>query len=275
MDVVMLCLPPILVGLFVGVCSGLLGIGGGSILVPIFKLGFSMEPIVCTATSLFTIIPTSVSGAATHIRNKTCIPKLGVAMGVGGAITSPVGVWLASNSPGWAIMVASAAVIIYSSYTMLRKAIKMGSAKARVGANNGEASLLHAEEAVPEIGRRELLIGAAIGFAAGVLSGYVGLGGGFLIIPLTMQFLNTSMKLTGGTSLIAVLIIVFPGVIYQAFLGNVDWIVGICVAVGSIPGAIVGATLVNRIPERALRFAFAGFLFVGATLLVIEQLGVF
>ena len=124
MDVFGLAALSIVVGFFVGVLSGMLGIGGGTVLVPIFKLGYAMDAIASTATSLFTIIPTSISGMITHIRNKTCIPALGVAAGIGGAITSPVGVWLASISPEWTIMVAAALVIAYSASTMFQKAIK-------------------------------------------------------------------------------------------------------------------------------------------------------
>ena len=124
MDVFGIATLSIVVGFFVGVLSGMLGIGGGTVLVPIFKLGYAMDAIASTATSLFTIIPTSISGMITHIRNKTCIPALGVAAGIGGAITSPVGVWLASISPEWMIMVAAALVIAYSASTMFQKAIK-------------------------------------------------------------------------------------------------------------------------------------------------------
>ena len=112
----------VVVGLLVGVLSGLLGIGGGTIMVPIFRLGFGLSAIEATATSLFTIIPTSLSGCVTHIKNKTCIVPLGLAAGIGGAITSPLGVWLASISPAWLIMVAAAAIIGYSAVNMLRKA---------------------------------------------------------------------------------------------------------------------------------------------------------
>ena len=69
-----LFLVSLVVGLVVGVLAGLLGIGGGMLLVPAFKLGYAMDSLMCTATSLFTIIPTSISGAVSHIRNKTCLP---------------------------------------------------------------------------------------------------------------------------------------------------------------------------------------------------------
>ena len=65
-----------------------------------------------------------------------------------------------------------------------------------------------------------------------------------------------------------------PGVIEQAVLGNIDYMVGVAMMVGSIPGAIVGANLVKRVPERALRFAFALFLLLMAVLLVVNEASV-
>lgn len=279
MEIVGMAIASILVGLGVGVLSGLLGIGGGTILVPVFKLGFGLSAIASTATSLFTIIPTSVSGAISHIRNKSCIPKLGVAAGLGGAVTSSLGVWLASISPDWAIMVAAAIIIGYSSFTMLKKAASMKPAKraadAAAGATEGAAAAPEPEALppVPSMSAKQLAIGAAIGLVAGVASGYVGVGGGFIMVPLMTQLLSTPMKLTSGTSLIAVMILAIPGVIEQALLGNVHWVIGIAIACGSIPGAAIGARLVQRVPERTLRFIFGGFLLVAAALLVVEQCG--
>lgn len=281
-----LFLVSLVVGLAVGVLSGLLGIGGGMLLVPAFKLGYAMDSLMCTATSLFTIIPTSVSGAISHIRNKTCLPKLGVAAGLGGACLSPLGVWLATLSPDWAVMGAAALIIAYSSVTMFRKALKApkvprgagaGAADAaakEAAAEDRAAAIERAHAEAPAIGWREAGIGAAIGLFAGLASGYVGVGGGFIMVPLMMSILHVPMKLTSGTSLIAVMILAVPGTVTQALLGNINWIAGIAVACGSIPGATLGAKLIPKVPERQLRFLFAGFLVVAAVLLVVNQLGV-
>lgn len=281
-----LFLVSLVVGLAVGVLAGLLGIGGGMLLVPAFKLGYAMDSLMCTATSLFTIIPTSVSGAISHIRNKTCLPKLGVAAGLGGACLSPLGVWLATLSPDWAVMGAAALIIAYSSVTMFRKALKApkvprgagaGAADAaakEAAAEDRAAAIARAHAEAPAIGWREAGIGAAIGLFAGLASGYVGVGGGFIMVPLMMSILHVPMKLTSGTSLIAVMILAVPGTVTQALLGNINWIAGIAVACGSIPGATLGAKLIPKVPERQLRFLFAGFLVVAAVLLVVNQLGV-
>ncbi|MEC4183595.1 sulfite exporter TauE/SafE family protein [Adlercreutzia sp. R21] len=271
----------LVVGLVVGVLAGLLGVGGGMLLVPAFKLGYAMDSLMCTATSLFTIIPTSVSGAISHVRNKTCLPKLGVAAGVGGACLSPVGVWLATLSPDWCVMGAAALIIGYSAITMFRKALKApkvgkgaaAAASPEAAAAERAAAIERAHREAPAIGWREVAVGFAIGLGAGLASGYVGVGGGFIMVPLMMSILRVPMKLTSGTSLIAVMILAVPGVVTQALLGNINWVAGIAVACGSIPGAALGAKLIPKVPERQLRFLFAGFLVVAAALLVVNQLG--
>lgn len=270
------------VGIIVGMLSGMLGVGGGTVLVPVFKLLYGMPAIAATATSLFTIIPTSLSGVITHVRNRTCIPLLGVAAGVGGAIVSPVGVWLASISPEWTIMVAAALVIGYSAITMFRKALRLRTKKRMQLAGLPETAKGSSE---PELHRQSELvlppkgrmfgIGFCIGLIAGVVSGYVGVGGGFIMVPLFMQLLGTPMKMTSGTSLIAVMILAIPGTIAQAMLGNVDWLAGILIAIGTIPGAAIGSKLMVRVSELALRFGFSIFLLIAAALLVLNQVDFF
>ena len=318
---------PVLVGVFIGILSGLLGIGGGTIMVPVFRLAFGLSPLMSTATSLFTIIPTSISGAVSHIKGKTCVPALGLAMGLGGALTSPVGVWLASLSPAWLVMLAAALIIGYSAVNMLRKAVKApskrktaesrressgpsaaapGDSGARRSAARPSAScasLLRSDgeinsaqtapsspgaaaegvgtgnhdetaPAVPKLSRKQLLIGAAIGLGAGLMSGYVGVGGGFIMVPLMLSLIHIPMKLASGTSLIAILILAIPGTFENGIAGNIDYVVGLSVAIGSIPGAVLGAMLVKRVPERVLRFIFGGFLIIAAIVLFLNEFGI-
>lgn len=272
---------PAAVGLFIGVLSGLLGIGGGTIMVPVFRLGFGLSPLLSTATSLFTIIPTSISGAVSHLKGKTCVPSLGLAMGLGGAVTSPIGVWLASLSPSWLVMLGAALCIGYSAVNMLGKAIKVSPKPSKQdgvanGAEGGEApeAAAPAAPAAPKLTRKQLVVGACIGLGAGLASGYVGLGGGFIMVPLMLSFVGIPMKLASGTSLIAVLLLAIPGTIENGLAGNIDYVVGLSVAVGSIPGAIIGARLVSMVPERALRFVFGGFLIVAAVVLFLNEFGI-
>lgn len=287
----------IVCGLFIGILSGLLGIGGGMVMVPILRLGFGLPAVGATATSLFTIVPTSVTGFVTHIRNKTCVPKLGIAAGIGGAIMSPVGVLLANASPAWLVMLVAAVIMCYSSFNMFRKALKApkegslvskvrqaASAKKNAAAPAKrtpeereaarQARLAEMEALRPSLGARDLLKGSLIGLGAGLASGYIGVGGGFIMVPLFISVLGISMKQASGTSLIAILILAIPGVVTQGMLGNIDYVAGLALACGSIPGAVLGATLIQYVPERRLRFLFGCFLVLGAVLLAVNEFGV-
>lgn len=113
-----------------------------------------------------------------------------------------------------------------------------------------------------------------IGLIAGLASGYVGVGGGFIMVPLMLSLVGIAMRQASGTSLIAVMILAVPGVIEQALLGNINYAAGIAVVVGTVPGAVVGARLVRVVPERTLRFIFGGFLLVAAALLVVNEFGI-
>lgn len=291
MDVFAAFIAPALAGVFVGVMSGLLGVGGGTIMVPIFRLAFGMSPLASTATSLFAIIPTSISGVVAHTRAKTCVPKLGLALGVGGAVMAPVGVWLASVSPGWLVICVAAVVIGFSAFKMFKKAVKCasvpragqagGNAQAAAGASSAASAGSGAESAnpgaassQPVLSRKQYLQGACIGLVAGLTSGYVGVGGGFIMVPLMLAILDIPMSLASGTSLIAIMILAIPGVIEQGLLGNIDYLAGIAIVVGSIPGALVGARLVRVVPERQLRFIFGGFLLVAAVMLMLNEFGI-
>ncbi len=275
MDVFAAFIAPALAGVFVGVMSGLLGVGGGTIMVPIFRLAFGMSPLASTATSLFAIIPTSISGVVAHARAKTCVPKLGLALGVGGAVMSPMGVWLASVSPGWLVICVAAIVIGFSAFKMFKKAVKCAPApRAGRGCGNAQAASAKAVPDQPVLSRKQYLQGACIGLIAGLASGYVGVGGGFIMVPLMLAVLDIPMSLASGTSLIAITILAIPGVIEQGLLGNIEYLAGIAIVVGSIPGALVGARLVRVVPERQLRFIFGGFLLVAAVMLMLNEFGI-
>ncbi len=261
-------------GVLVGLLSGLLGIGGGTIMVPLFRLAFGMPAIQATATSLLAIIPTSLSGCVGHFRNRTCVIGVGLAAGLAGACTSPAGVHLASISPSWAIMLAAAVIIGYSAFTMLKKGLAMPKEAGRLKASAATAKA-GAKATVPaerparvRATRRQTVVGVAAGAVAGLASGYVGVGGGFLMVPLFIQFGGISMRQASGTSLIAVTLLAIPGAIAQIMLGNVHILAGLVLSLGSIPGALVGANLVKYVPERTLRLLFGGFLLVVAVILV-------
>ena len=205
-------------------------------MVPMYRLVFGMSAIGSTATSLFTIIPTSISGVITHVRNKTCLPKLGIAM----------------------------VAIGYSAFNMLKGVFK-GKGKGQ----NAESVT------IPTLSGKQLAAGFGIGIIAGVASGYIGLGGGFIMVPLMLAWIGLPMRYASGTSLIGIMLLAIPGAVEQGLLGNIDYLTGIVTAIGTVPGAFIGARFVSRVPDRTLRILFSIFLGVGAVLLVAKELVLF
>jgi uncharacterized membrane protein YfcA len=113
---------------------------------------------------------------------------------------------------------------------------------------------------------------AAIGFAAGVVSGLLGIGGGLVMVPLLAGWCGMPLKRALGTSLLTIWALVIPGTIVHAFLGNIDWWVALFLSIGAVPGARLGATLALGARERTLRTIVGGGMLVIAVLYAAAQL---
>ena len=199
MEIVITSIALVLAGVGIGVLSGMLGIGGGTIMIPVLRLGYGLDAFMATATSLFAIIPISLAGAVTHIRARSCLPKLGILLGVAGAVTSSAGVYLGAMSPAWLIMGVAAVIIIYSAFTMLSKAVRMGKkSSSKSGSARASVSAIpsNIEPCTFGFTRKNVALAVIIGLIAGFASGYVGVGGGFIMVPLMTAWLGIPMKRT-------------------------------------------------------------------------------
>jgi uncharacterized membrane protein YfcA len=110
---------------------------------------------------------------------------------------------------------------------------------------------------------------AVIGTAAGFFSGLFGVGGGTIMVPLLILWLGYGEREATGTSLAAIIIIAAAGTAIQALYGNVHPLEALVVGAPAVVGVIAGTALQQRVPERAVAFAFAVLLVVSAVLLVI------
>jgi uncharacterized membrane protein YfcA len=106
--------------------------------------------------------------------------------------------------------------------------------------------------------------------AAGALSGLFGVGGGILIVPGLVLLLGMGQRQAHATSLAAIIPIAAAGAAGYTLEGAVDWLAAGLLTLGSAAGAIVGTQLLRRVPERALRLVFAGFLVLAAAALPFE-----
>ena len=110
---------------------------------------------------------------------------------------------------------------------------------------------------------------AAIAIVAGAFSGLFGVGGGAIIVPLLVLWLNYEERTATGTSLAAICVIALAAAAVHGLLGNVDLAKGVLVGVPAVGGVIAGTWLQLRTPTRAIAGLFALLLVVSAVLLVL------
>jgi hypothetical protein len=112
-----------------------------------------------------------------------------------------------------------------------------------------------------------------IGALAGFYSGFLGLGGGFVIVPGLTRYLGMPVKRAIGTSLVTVAVLAIPGTITHSLLGHVDWPLALMLPLGVVPGAVIGARLTERASDRVVRLAFAILLAVVGIWLAVSEIG--
>ncbi|HEX6713942.1 MAG TPA: sulfite exporter TauE/SafE family protein [Thermoleophilaceae bacterium] len=110
---------------------------------------------------------------------------------------------------------------------------------------------------------------AVIGTAAGFFSGLFGVGGGTVMVPLLILWLGYGEREATGTSLAAIIVIAALGAGIQALYGNVHPLKALVVGGPAVLGVVAGTAVQQRVPERAVAFAFAVLLVVSAILLVV------
>jgi hypothetical protein len=218
---------------FVGLVLGMLGAGGSILTVPIFIFIGRIDPRSATVASLVVVGVTSAIAAVQHYRAGRARPKVALLFALAGAPGAIAGAWLSRQLSPRQTTLIFAGVMVVSALGML----------------------FRRERDVP---RERSVIGmAAVGLLVGVITGVVGAGGGFLIVPGLVLFAGVPMTHAVGTSLITITLNCAVGLVGKWGSAPVDWrftfaFTGVCVA-----GSLVGSALSKRVKAATLRRAFA------------------
>ena len=234
----------IVFGFVIGVMLGLLG-GGGSILtVPIFVyvLGFGAKESI--AMSLAVVGATSLVGAAGHWRLGHVRIQVALVFGVIAMLGTYIGTRLATRLTGGQQLAIFALAIVVAAGVMLSRR---------------RTDVVHLPAGSPGPSSSFALI-AAQALVVGLLTGLVGIGGGFLMVP-ALVWSGLAMRQATGTSLMAIAMNCAVG--FFGYFGQVQiaWVPMALVAAGTIPGVATGTYAIQFISQDALRRAFAVFLF--------------
>ncbi|MFB6836931.1 sulfite exporter TauE/SafE family protein [Streptomyces sp. NPDC056361] len=240
--------------LLIGVSLGILG-GGGSILtVPILVYLAGQETKEAIATSLFVVGVTSIAALIPHARAHRVRWRTGLLFGAFSMAGAYGGGRLAEYVPGTVLLVAFALMMLATAAAMLRKP-RPGRERTRPA---------HKDLPLKHI--------AVEGLAVGAVTGLVGSGGGFLVVPALAILGGLPMGIAVGTSLLVIAMKSFAGLAGHLSGVSIDWGVALTVTAAAVIGSLIGGRLAGRIPQDALRKAFGWFVVVMGVFVLAQQL---
>lgn len=236
----------IALALLVGLSLGLLG-GGGSILaVPILRYVLGMEAHKAIAVSLLVVGTTSLAAVIPHARRGRVQLRTGLIFGVAGMTGAFAAGRFAHFIPAGVLLAGFGLMMFATAIAMLRSKKKPA---------------VHANAALPHDAHKPLpvLKVVAEGIAVGAVTGLVGAGGGFLVVPALVLLGGLPMDLAVGTSLVVIAMKSFAG--FAGFLGTlqIDWQVALSITAAAVIGSAAGGWLVQRVHPERLRTLFGWF----------------
>ena len=238
----------------IGISLGLIG-GGGSILtVPVLVYLFGMEVFLATEYSLFIVGVSSLVGSVSYFRKGLVDGKMALVFGLPSVISIFLTrMYLLPLIPDVLIVVKGftltkniflllifAGLMILASYKMIRN-------RAAAEENPGQGNVF---------------LAAGQGAVVGVLTGLVGAGGGFMIIPALVNLLRIPMKTAIGTSLVIISVNSLIGFFSSMDSTKIEWNVLMSIAVIAVFGIIIGAQLSKKIDGKKLKPAFGWFILI-------------
>jgi len=235
---------------FVGISLGLLG-GGGSILtVPLLAYVAGLDAKQAIATSLLVVGVTSAVGAITHARAGRVRWKVAAVFGAAAMAGAYTGGRLAHFIGGNVLLIAFSMIMIFAAMAMLRGRRDLG---------DESAGSLPVAKIVAQ------------GVTVGLISGLVGAGGGFLLVPALALLGGLSMPAAVGTSLVVISMQSFAGFAGHLSGESIDWKLAGMVTAAAVVGSLIGGGLTDYVEPTTLRKAFGWFVLAMAALVLAEE----
>ncbi|WP_275572271.1 sulfite exporter TauE/SafE family protein [Mycolicibacterium vanbaalenii] len=237
---------------FVGIALGLLG-GGGSILtVPLLAYVAGMDAKAAIATSLLVVGVTSAIGAISHARAGRVQWRTGLIFGAAGMAGAYAGGLLARYIPGTILLIGFALMMIATAIAMLRG-----------------RKTLHTTETGHRLPVPKII---AEGLIVGLVTGLVGAGGGFLVVPALALLGGLPMPIAVGTSLIVIAMKSFAGLAGYLTSVHINWTLALAVTAAAVIGALIGARLTAMINPDSLRKTFGWFVLVMSSVILAQEI---
>lgn len=243
-----LSLPILLpVGFLIGGIGTLVGLGGGFLLVPFLRLASSIDPLLTVGTSLFAVFFNSLSASATFVARRRADLRMAAwyaAATIPGAL---VGVELARlHRPGLFDLSFGALMLLAAWRT---SALVQRNATAETAEGARETAY-----------RRDLKRGLPVSFGAGIFSSVFGVGGGAIHVPFMVLAVGVPVHIASATSQCILAATTLVSSVRYEMLGQIDYAIGIPVAISMVIGGQCGAWVSERVRGGTIRRVLAAFL---------------
>jgi hypothetical protein len=259
-------------GAVVGLILALTGAGGGILAVPLLVFGLHLTIMQAVPVGLIAVGAASAFGAVLGLREGLVRYRAAALIGITGMVLAPLGVRLARLIPNQPLMVAFAIVLAWVSWRMFNQA-RNGAAGSTAQACAQLPCVLN-----PNEGRLIWTMPCAwalagTGAVSGVLSGLLGVGGGFVIVPSLSRYTNLAMRSIFATSLAVIALVSIGGVTAAAWQGAIAWNIALPFAMGAIGALLAGRLIAARLAGARLQQGFAITSAVVSMLLLARGLG--
>lgn len=251
--------------LIVGLVFGLLGAGGSILTVPIMVYALKQDPKVAIVMSLPIVGGVALVGVTRHWRAGNVDLRTAIPFGIAAMVGAFGGAKLARFLSGGTQLTLLAVLMVGAAISMLRNASTSAGATAQDPATGPAPSATGSRDR--EVGPMVL----GVGLLTGVLTGIVGIGGGFLLVPALVLLAKVPMKEAVGTSLVVITLNTIAG--YLGYLGTVSVPWNLVAMFGGLAavGILVGTALLPKVPQSTLKRAFAVLLLLVSAFILLRS----
>ncbi|OHV26965.1 sulfite exporter TauE/SafE family protein [Rhizobium sp. RMa-01] len=253
-------------GAAVGFLSGMFGVGGGFLITPLL-IFYNIPPVVAVATGANQVVASSISGAITHFRRGTLDVKLGTVLLIGGLTGATVGIWIFSllRAVGQLDLIISLMYVIFLGTVGGLMLLESINAMRRAARNEppaprkpGHQHWVHRLPLKVRFKKSKIFLSVipivALGFAIGILTSIMGVGGGFIMVPAMIYLLRIPTNVVVGTSLFQIIFVTAYTTIVQAATNfSVDIVLAFILMVAGVIGAQYGVRVGQKLRGEQLR----------------------
>lgn len=265
----------IALGVAVGLVLGLTGAGGSILAVPLLMAGLGWTLPQAAPVALLAVATAAAIGTVGAWRHELVRYRAAMLMAALGFVTAPLGIWLAQGMPLWWLNAGFALILIIVAGRMFMQARTTPEETAVVrAATEGQAgaAVCRLNPATGRLSWTSPCAGAlaATGAATGLVSGLLGVGGGFIIVPALRRLTQLNMHAAVGTSLMVIALVSAAGVAGALLHGiAMPWDVALPFVAGAVIGMLAGRLVAPRIAGPALQQGFAVLMWIVAAGLLI------